>query len=76
MTGLDIVRSKLVASLNRRFSNVISFSSRLFDCKYVVATLADPMTAFMVTHDERQLLAIVKDMVCYLILILMSLIQF
>jgi len=65
MTDLNVVREILVASLRTRFDNVINLRSDAFDSKYIVSTLMDPATAYMLLEEEAQLLALVRNMVCY-----------
>lgn len=67
MQGLDAVRETLICSLKERFSNVIDFSSASFDSKYIISTIVNPQTACEVDQQKSQLLAIVKDAVCFLI---------
>jgi len=65
MNGTDSIRTTLINSLKRRFSNVIDFDSNTFDSKYIVSTVADPRTACALNEEESRLLAVSKDMVCY-----------
>ncbi len=65
MDVLDSVGETLIASLKRRFANVIDLEAPYFDPKYILATIVDSQTAFTVSLDDAKLLAIVKSAVCF-----------
>lgn len=54
------IRQDLISSLERRFSEVITFESDTFDPKFVVATMVDPKTAFALDEDTSALAGIIK----------------
>lgn len=65
MDDLDTVRTTLINSLKYRFRNVIDFGFSFFNPVYIASTIVDPKTAWILTENESQLLAIVKDMVSF-----------